>query len=74
MTTPERWLIEPDSRGDFVQDLHVLYILARYRTRNPASPFTLKTTTDGATRRVTVDVDEQAFRGLYAAFAEAFKW
>ena len=60
--THERWLIEPDSRGDFVQDLHVLYILARYRSRNPATPFTLKTTTDGTTCRVTVDVDEQAFR------------
>lgn len=74
MSTPERWLIEPDSRGDFVQDLHVLYILARYRSRNPSTPFRLKTTTDGSTRRVTVEVDEQAFRGLYAAFAEAFKW
>ena len=74
MSTPERWLIEPDSRGEFVQDLHVLYILARYRSRNPSTPFTLRTTTDGTTRRVTVEVDEQAFRGLYSAFAEAFKW
>ena len=45
-----------------------------YRSRNPSTPFTLKTTTDGTKRRVTVDVDEQAFRCLYAAFAEAFRW
>ena len=72
--TPERWLIESDSRGDFGQELHVLYILARYRSRNPSTPFMLKTTTDGATCRVTVDVDDQAFRCLYSAFAEAFRW
>jgi hypothetical protein len=40
----------------------------------PSTPFTLRTITGGTTRRVTVDVDEQAFRCLYAAFAEAFGW